>query len=205
MSGVQIFRICGFVSLTVLVASGGVHLATFVPSLQRRFLLAAMPLHGIAMILFILALASFFKFKQRERHKPANGHFASWQVTRHFNRELNSRLTECVSPILRGVCVTAIVYAFVGFAFFAVYSEGGSPTVRNGRYQLEAHGLKMRTLSEKEYDRSHAYFVRGFSGVWIALSLIAAVYFLTIHPQLHKRATEGRKGDAKKGIRKAPG
>lgn len=102
------------------------------------------------------------------------------------NKEFPSKLLGLVPQRLGVVCGVVFIYAFINFALFIALMEGGSPTVKNGRYYLDSHGQKIRDITEEEYQRFLAYEVRGFSGHWMLFSIVPMVYFLTVHPKLHQ-------------------
>jgi hypothetical protein len=85
-------------------------------------------------------------------------------------------------PIWANALVVAtFVYAFINFALFILHSEGGSPGVKDGMYVLQNHGRLIRQLSQQEYELYKVYVVRGFSGHWLFLYLLPAIYFLVGH------------------------
>jgi hypothetical protein len=77
--------------------------------------------------------------------------------------------------------VAMYFYAFINFVLFFLHSGGGMPGVKDGMYVLQNHGRLIRELSQQEYELHNAYVVRGFSGLWLVVYLIQALYFLFGH------------------------
>lgn len=75
-----------------------------------------------------------------------------------------------------GVCIFA--YAFVNFALFMLKTEGGNPSVVDGKFVLMNHGTLIRELTAVEYSAFKANEVRGFSGHWLVLYFVPFVYFM---------------------------
>jgi hypothetical protein len=71
---------------------------------------------------------------------------------------------------MQGLTVGLFAYAIFNFGMFLTLSEGGGPTVRDGKYLLTSHGRVIRELTEAEYHRQRAYEVRGFSGHWMVFA-----------------------------------
>jgi hypothetical protein len=65
------------------------------------------------------------------------------------------------------------VYAGINFTLF-IFSQHGTPSVRDGQYILHNHGHIIKVLTAAEYAHYKANEVRGFSGHWIAFYGIAA-------------------------------
>ena len=74
------------------------------------------------------------------------------------------------------------VYAIVNFMLFMVATEGGSPTIQDGKYLLLNHGELIREISLEEYSAFKANEVRGFSGHWLVFYYVAAACFLFWKP-----------------------
>jgi hypothetical protein len=70
------------------------------------------------------------------------------------------------------------VYAIANFLIFMAGTEGGSPTMRDGKYLLLNHGKLIRELTASEYSAFQANVVRGFSGHWLVFFFVPAAYFL---------------------------
>jgi hypothetical protein len=76
------------------------------------------------------------------------------------------------------VGVLIFVYAFANFFLFMAGSEGGGPSIQNGKYVLLNHGTLIRELTASEYVRFQANIVRGFSGHWLVFYYFPAAFFL---------------------------
>lgn len=186
-------RICGITSLVILVSSAAFHSATYIPAIPVTMNLA-WPLHLATMAVFAIMAFSLVRQQKQQPKQPAKGLLARWRAANKQNKEFHSQLLGFVPRSLRDVCVATFIYAFINFALFMLIMEGGSPSVENGKYFLHNHGQKIRDISKQEYARFLAYEVRGFSGHWIVLSIIPAVYFLTVHPKLQEPRKRRMKG-----------
>ena len=69
-------------------------------------------------------------------------------------------------------------YAIVNFIIFIAGTQGGSPTVQDGKYLLLNHGKLIREITAGEYAAFKANEVRGFSGHWLVFYFAPAAYFL---------------------------
>ena len=78
--------------------------------------------------------------------------------------------------VVLGVGIFA--YAALNFLLFALATDGGSPSMQNGRFILQSHGRFVRELSSTEYTAFRANEVRGFSGHWLAFYFISFAYFM---------------------------
>jgi hypothetical protein len=133
-----------------------VHLATFLGINPARYVPGVWVLH-----VGMFAVFAPMIFDQKRTEKKT------------FQREIFSPL-----PGWARYLITAFfVYALINFALFLFLSEGGVPSVRDGKYVLHSHGSVIRELSEEEYDLHKAYELRGFSGHWMVFYLIPALYF----------------------------
>jgi hypothetical protein len=71
---------------------------------------------------------------------------------------------------LKTFTAALLVYATINFLTVLGKSEGGSPEVVNGSYQLMSHGRVLRALTEAEYHYQRSLVARLFSGHWMAFS-----------------------------------
>jgi hypothetical protein len=99
--------------------------------------------------------------------------------------------------VLLGIAVFA--YAAVNFLLFMVHTEGGSPSIRDGKYVLQSHGRLLREISSAEYVAFKANEVRGFSGHWLAFYYVSFAYFMFL-----KRPNPSIEGTASSGLRPPP-
>jgi hypothetical protein len=68
-------------------------------------------------------------------------------------------------------------YAIVNFLVF-MFSDPGTPAIKDGQYYLHTHGQWIRNITEQEYHHYKAATIRGFSGHWVAFyGLAAAVLY----------------------------
>ena len=75
------------------------------------------------------------------------------------------------------VAIVGFYYAIVNFTLF-MFSQHGTPSIKDGQFVLENHGQLLATLTEKEFHHCKANDTRGFSGHWVAFYGIAmAVLF----------------------------
>ncbi|WP_061534434.1 hypothetical protein [Collimonas arenae] len=68
-------------------------------------------------------------------------------------------------------------YAVLNFVLFMVATEGGSPSIRDGKYLLLNHGKLIRELTFAEYTAFRTNEVRGFSGHWLVFYFVPFAYF----------------------------
>ena len=104
-----------------------------------------------------------------------------------FRRDLGSRtsLLRIATALPRLVAILGaiiFVYAIINFMLFMAATEGGSPTIQDGRYLLLNHGKLIREISLEEYSAFKVNEVRGFSGHWLVFYYVAAVCFLCWKP-----------------------
>lgn len=76
------------------------------------------------------------------------------------------------------VGVLLFAYVFVNFWLFMQATEGGSVSIRDGKYILADHGRLIRELTAAQYAAFQANEVRGFSGHWMAFYFGPFAYFL---------------------------
>ena len=96
-------------------------------------------------------------------------------------------------PWAKWLALAVGAYAFVNFALFMHFNEGGVPEIENGKFVLKNHGAVIRPLTESEYRLQNAYVARGFSGHWLVFYLVPALYFLTQTPA--RREPSGSSGN----------
>lgn len=178
-------KACGIAALLILASSVLFHFATYIPTISVSMQMA-WPLHLATMAVFATMVFSLVAQQKRQPKKAAKGLFGSWRAANQQNKEFQSKLLRCVPLGLRIACGTAFIYAFINFMLFIALMEGGSPSVKNGKYILHSHGHKIRDITKEEYQRFRAYEVRGFSGHWIIFSIVPMTYFLTVHPRLSR-------------------
>lgn len=77
--------------------------------------------------------------------------------------------------VVVGICICA--YAVLNFGLFMVATEGGSPSIRDGKYLLLNHGKLIRELTFAEYTAFRTNEVRGFSGHWLVFYFVPFAYF----------------------------
>ena len=81
--------------------------------------------------------------------------------------------------------VVVFAYAAVNFLLFVLHTEGGSPSIRDGKYILQSHGHLIREISSAEYAAFKANEVRGFSGHWLAFYYAPFAYFMFLKRPNH--------------------
>ena len=89
--------------------------------------------------------------------------------------------------------VVIFAYVILNFLLFILATQGGSPSIRDGKFVLQDHGRLIRELTASEYTSFKANEVRGFSGHWLAFYFILFAYFLfrkKANPSL-KRTPDG--------------
>jgi len=78
--------------------------------------------------------------------------------------------------VVMGMCIFA--YALVNFALFMLKTEGGNPSIVDGKFVLMDHGSLIRELTAIEYSTFRANEVRGFSGHWLVFYFVPFAYFI---------------------------
>ncbi|MEN2400167.1 hypothetical protein GKZ90_0010285 [Flavobacterium sp. MC2016-06] len=73
------------------------------------------------------------------------------------------------------IAIGGFFYAVINFMLF-MFSQIGTPDIKNGQFILQNHGQLIKTLTEQEYHHYKANEVRGFSGHWIAFYGIATAF-----------------------------
>ena len=78
------------------------------------------------------------------------------------------------------VALGAVVftYTLLNFSLFVLATDGGSPSMQNGKFVLQSHGRFIRELSFAQYTAFKANEVRGISGHWLVFYFISFVYFM---------------------------
>jgi len=74
--------------------------------------------------------------------------------------------------------VAVFGYALLNFALFIASTQGGSPSIEEGKYVLQNHGHVIREITEAEYVAFRANELRGFSGHWLAFYFAPFAYFM---------------------------
>ena len=74
--------------------------------------------------------------------------------------------------------IVIFAYAALNFLLFILATDGGSPSIKDGKFILQSHGQFIRELSSAEYATCKANEVRGFSGHWLAFYFVPFVYFI---------------------------
>ena len=74
--------------------------------------------------------------------------------------------------------VLIFAYAIVNFVFFILAAQGGSPSIRDGKFVLQNHGRLIRELTASEYASFKANEIRGFSGHWLVFYFMPFAFFM---------------------------
>ena len=97
-------------------------------------------------------------------------------------------LHRIVGSIPKGLMITSIllaIYIPINFVLFVAMMRDGSPTQTSTGYYLDNHGV-YTPVTRDQYLRYQAYEVRGFSGHWMAFSLIPFVYWVFVFEKTEK-------------------
>jgi hypothetical protein len=86
-------------------------------------------------------------------------------------------IVQLVPAWARVVVVLLFLYAFLNFEVVVPLSGAGTPAVRDGHYILNNHGL-VQEISDSQFHAYRSLALRGFSGHWLYLYFVAAVYLL---------------------------
>ena len=76
-----------------------------------------------------------------------------------------------------------LAYAALNFFLFMLATDGGSPSIKDGKFILQSHGKFIRDLSASEYAAFKANEVRGFSGHWLVFYFLPFAYFMFRKPE----------------------
>lgn len=76
------------------------------------------------------------------------------------------------------ICQAVFIYALANFALSIVLSQGGSPSIEEGKYVLQNHGSVIREINQAEYVALRANQLRGFSGHWLLFYFMPFAYFM---------------------------
>ena len=160
-------RIIGFVALAGFAMALSAHVTALMGIDVAKDFPAVWSLHfGI----FLVFIPFVFSSKKSLGTKPT---FA--QIRKAF------------PPWIVGVGVCIFVYAVLNFALFMLKTEGGNPSVVDGKFVLMNHGTLVRELTAVEYSTFKANEVRGFSGHWLVFYFVPFAYFMFYkEPELSK-------------------
>jgi hypothetical protein len=95
-----------------------------------------------------------------------------------------------VPPWALALLAAALLYALASLLVFASSSGAGDPTIENGRYFFNNHGV-MREVSEGEFHSQRGVSLRLYSSVWLYLYLFAVIYLFSA-PSAAGNADPGR-------------
>lgn len=80
------------------------------------------------------------------------------------------------------------LYVFVVFVWFLIFSEGGHPSMENGKYVLMNKSVVVRELTEQEFHYQRGLVIRGFSSAWL---LFGSMCFMTFLQQCRSNRSRG--------------
>ena len=154
----RFYRALGLLALAGFIASMAVHLAALSGIDVEERLPYVWALHaGI----FVVALPYAILNRNKPKVKP------SWDM-----------LGTAFSRWARFVGAGLFAYAILNFVLFIDATEGGNPTIRDGKYLLLNHGALIRELTLAEFSAAKANVIRGFSGHWMVFYFGLTAYFL---------------------------
>ncbi len=70
------------------------------------------------------------------------------------------------------------LYTTINFILFIHATQGGSPSIHDGKFILQQHGHLIRELTADEYTAFKANEVRGLSGHWLFFYFVPFAYFM---------------------------
>ena len=151
-------RILGFASLAGFVAALVVHIAALTGiDVEDKF----PAVWGLHVGIFVVFIPFVFSSRKTLGPKPT---FA--QIRAAFP----------IWVVGLGICIFA--YMVVNFALFMLKTEGGNPSIVDGKFVLMNHGALIRELSAAEYSTFKANEVRGFSGHLLVFYFVPFAYFM---------------------------
>jgi hypothetical protein len=119
--------------------------------------------------IFLVFLPALLKNKQKF---PKRKNFDLSEMMNPF-RSVN-QLTKGIPPLMIGLVIILMIYAFINFAYFIADSHEGQAELRNGKYLLVNHGKVVRELDYEEYKAQKSKTSRGFSGHWMVFYCVSA-------------------------------
>jgi hypothetical protein len=86
-------------------------------------------------------------------------------------------------------CYAVLICCYSWFKTWA-----GMPAEVNGHYEIVKRGVTVREISKAEYQQFEAYWLRGFSIMWILFTYVSTLFFLKVIPALKKEAQDAANG-----------
>ena len=151
-------RLFGFAALFGLLISCAVHIASLIGINVSQHIPGIFLLHiGVFIVFIPFVLASQKTLGRRPSWSQLGAVFPTWSL-----------LATCI----------LMLYVLINFALFSIATEGGSPSIVDGKYLLSNHGKLIRELSFAEFNAFKANEIRGFSGHWLLFYFVPCAYFL---------------------------
>jgi hypothetical protein len=72
----------------------------------------------------------------------------------------------------------AFIYALANFVLIVPGTGFGNSVVKDGQYSFVDHGV-VRVVTEEQFHAMRALKIRGYSGHWLFLYFVSAIYLLT--------------------------
>jgi hypothetical protein len=168
-------RIIGIAALAGLATALGVHITALMGIDVAKDFPAVWALHVGMFLVFILFV---FSCRKTLGTKPT---FA--------------QIRETFPPWIVGVGVCIFMYAMLNFPLFMLKTEGGNPSVVDGKFVLMKHGTLVRELNVIGYSAFKANEVRGFSGHWLVFYYVPFAYFMFYKEQERSKADPSMRSD----------
>jgi hypothetical protein len=151
-------RILGFAALLGFTLSLVVHVAALLGIDVAAKLPLVWALHlGVFVVFLPFAFLSRKVLGTKPSFAQIKEHFPGWVVA-------------------LGVVIMA--YVAVNFLRFVVATQGGSPSIQDGKFVLQSHGKLIGEITASEYTAFKANEVRGFSGHWLVFYFVPFAYFI---------------------------
>ena len=166
----MVLRVWTLVAAVVLLLSLAAHFSTF---------LGIDPMEAIPGVMFIHVLI----------FPPFGAAIYYARKTAGSDQAHQTRVMKTSPRWLRLLTTIFGAYAVINFIAFTVFSEGGVPQKKNGKFMLHSHGRLIREMTEAEYHKHQAYVVRGFSGHWMLFSSAALMMLVGADRMRNDRRT----------------
>jgi hypothetical protein len=148
-----------------LLASAGVHLATFVPGLPISM--------GQVGFLHVVLFVPFVAMILKARAIPSPG---------APRAEAQRALLRLVPARVKVAAVALFAYAILNFALATSQLGGARPQERDGRYFRAHGGQAAEEISAEEHARLQHLELRAFSGHWLLFYGLPTIFFGWVEP-----------------------
>ncbi len=155
--------VVGFCALAGFILSLAVHIAAvFGVDASARFPWVWSLHFGVFLVFIPFVISSRKTFKGKPSLAEARQLFPGWVLA---------------------LGAVIFVYVAINFILLILATEGGSPSIMDGRFVLQNHGKWIRDITAAQYNALQASVMRGFSGHWLTFYYLPLAYFLLRRPK----------------------